>query len=156
MRIRYVEDFEVGAIFDIGYYEVTREEIIRFAQKYDPFPFHVDEEFASKTVFGGIISSGWLTSLVWLRLMHKNFIDYETFLGSPGHEEVKWPTPVRPDDKLNGKLEVLERRVSSSRPDLGFIKYRATLTNQNDELVFDTTSTLIVKPKPTKIQVTNI
>ena len=71
MSIRYAEDFEEGDIFDIGHYEVTREEIIKFAKKYDPFPFHVDEEFASKTVFGGIISSGWLTSLVWLRLMHK-------------------------------------------------------------------------------------
>ena len=155
MSIRYAEDFEEGDIFDIGHYEVTREEIIKFAKKYDPFPFHVDEEFASKTVFGGIISSGWLTSLVWLRLMHKNFLNYETVLGSPGHEEVKWPTPVRPDDKLNGKLEILERRVSSSRPDLGFVRYRATLTNQNNEIVFDTTSTIIVKPNPAKSQATN-
>ena len=148
MSIRYAEDFEVGEKFDLGRYHVTREEIVDFAQKYDPFPFHVDEEFASKTVFGGIISSGWLTSLVWLRLMHKNFLEYETVLGSPGHEEVKWPTPVRPDDQLEGTLEVLEQRVSSSRPDLGFVRYRATLTNQNDETVFDTTSTMIIKPRP--------
>ena len=150
MSIRYAEDFEVGEKFDLGRYHVTREEIVDFAQKYDPFPFHVDEEFASKTVFRGIISSGWLTSLVWLRLMHKNFLEYETVLGSPGHEEVKWPTPVRPDDQLEGTLEVLEQRVSSSRPDLGFVRYRATLTNQNDETVFDTTSTMIIKPRPTE------
>ena len=150
MSIRYAEDFEVGEKFDLDRYHVTREEIVDFAQKYDPFPFHVDEEFASKTVFGGIISSGWLTSLVWLRLMHKNFLEYETVLGSPGHEEVKWPTPVRPDDQLEGTLEVLEQRVSSSRPDLGFVRYRATLTNQNDETVFDTTSTMIIKPRPTE------
>ncbi len=150
MSIRYAEDFEVGEKFDLGRYHVTREEIVDFAQKYDPFPFHVDEEFASKTVFGGIISSGWLTSLVWLRLMHKNFLEYETVLGSPGHEEVKWPTPVRPDDQLEGTLEVLEQRVSSSRPDLGFVRYRATLTNQNDETVYDTTSTMIIKPRPTE------
>jgi len=150
MSIRYAEDFEVGEKFDLGRYHVTREEIVDFAQKYDPFPFHVDEEFASKTVFGGIISSGWLTSLVWLRLMHKNFLEYETVLGSPGHEEVKWPTPVRPDDQLEGTLEVLEQRVSRSRPDLGFVRYRATLTNQNDETVFDTTSTMIIKPRPTE------
>ena len=150
MSIRYAEDFEVGEKFDLGRYHVTREEIVDFAQKYDPFPFHVDEEFASKTVFGGIISSGWLTSLVWLRLLHKNFLEYETVLGSPGHEEVKWPTPVRPDDLLEGTLEVLAPRVSSSRPDLGFVRYRATLTNQNDETVFDTTSTMIIKPRPTE------
>ena len=151
MSVRYAEDFEVGEKFDLGRYHVTREEIVDFAQKYDPFPFHVDEEFASKTVFGGIISSGWLTSLVWLRLMHKNFLEYETVLGSPGHEEVKWPTPVRPDDQLEGTLEVLEQRVSSTRPDLGFVRYRATLTNQNDETVFYTTSTMIIKPRPTEI-----
>ena len=150
MSIRYAEDFEVGEKFDLGRYHVTREEIVDFAQKYDPFPFHIDEEFASKTVFGGIISSGWLTSLVWLRLMHKNFLEYETVLGSPGHEEVKWPTPVRPEDQLEGTLEVLEQRVSRSRPDLGFVRYRATLTNQNDETVFDTTSTMIIKPRPTE------
>ena len=150
MSVRYAEDFEVGEKFDLGRYHVTREEIVDFAQKYDPFPFHVDEEFASKTVFGGIISSGWLTSLVWLRLMHKNFLEYETVLGSPGHEEVKWPTPVRPDDQLEGTLEVLEQRVSSNRPDLGFVRYRATLTNQNDETVFDTTSTMIIKPRPSE------
>ena len=150
MSIRYAEDFEVGEKFDLGRYHVTREEIVSFAQKYDPFPFHVDEESASKTVFEGIISSGWLTSLVWLRLMHKNFLEYETVLGSPGHEEVKWPTPVRPDDQLEGTLEVLEQRVSSSRPDLGFVRYRATLTNQNDETVFDTTSTMIINPRPSE------
>ena len=150
MSIRYAEDFEVGEKFDLGRYHVTREEIVDFAQKYDPFPFHVDEEFASKTVFGGIISSGWLTSLVWLRLMHKNFLEYETVLGSPGHEEVKWPTPVRPDDQLEGTLEVLEQRVSRRRPDLGFVRYRATQTNQNDETVFDTTSTMIIKPRPSE------
>ena len=148
MSNRYAEDFQIGDIIDLGDYKVSREEIIEFAKKYDPFPFHVDEGAAAETVFGGIISSGWLTSLIWLGLMHKNFIDYDTVLGSPGHEELKWPTPVRPDDILNGKIEVLERRVSKSRPDLGFVRYRAILKNQNDELVFDTTSTLLVKAKP--------
>ena len=84
-------------IYDLGKYTVSRKEIIDFAKKYDPFPFHVDDEAAAETVFGGIISSGWLTSLIWLRLMHQNFLTYETILGSPGHEEVKWPNPVRPD-----------------------------------------------------------
>ena len=92
-------------------------------------------------------TSGWLTSLIWLRLMHKNFLSYETILGSPGHEEVKWPTPVRPDDELYGKAEILESRISKSKPELGFVRYRATLSNQRDEVVFDTTSTLMVKSR---------
>lgn len=75
-------------------------------------------------------------------------LTYETILGSPGHEEVKWPNPVRPDDELQGNAEILESRVSKSRPDMGFVRYRAILLNQNGEVVFDTTSTLIVKPRP--------
>jgi acyl dehydratase len=147
MSIRYAEDFKAGNIFNLGNYQVTQEEIVEFAKKYDPFPFHIDEEAAAKTVFSGIISSGWLTSLIWLRLMHKNLLSYETILGSPGHEEIKWPTPVRPGDELNGQIEILESRVSKSKPDLGFVRYRAILINQKDETVFDTTSTLIVKSR---------
>tara|TARA_A100001037_G_C15006769_1_gene569755 strand:+ start:593 stop:1051 length:459 start_codon:yes stop_codon:yes gene_type:complete len=147
MNARFAEDFKAGDIFDLGKYQVSRDEIIEFAKQYDPFPFHVDDEIAAETDFGGIISSGWLTSLIWLRLMHENFLSYETILGSPGHEEVKWPTPVRPDDELYGKAEIFESRISKSKPGLGFVKYRATLCNQRDEIVFDTTSTLIVKTR---------
>ena len=96
MSFKFAEDYKAGDTLDLGSFDVTREEIVEFAQKYDPFPFHIDDEAAKATVFGGIISSGWLTALVWLRLMHKNFVCYETVLGSPGHEEMVWPTPVRP------------------------------------------------------------
>lgn len=144
-NIRHAEDFKPGDIFDLGTYEVTRDEIIEFAQKYDPFPFHVDEEAAQATVFGSIISSGWLTALIWLRLMHESFLSYETILGSPGHEEMNWPKPVRPGDRLQGRVEIKESRVSKSKPDMGFVRYTATLSNQDGEDVFVTTSTLIVK-----------
>tara|TARA_E500000331_G_scaffold1461_1_gene1468 strand:- start:991 stop:1455 length:465 start_codon:yes stop_codon:yes gene_type:complete len=150
MNARFAEDFKSGDNFDLGKYQVSRNEIIDFAQKYDPFPFHIDDEAAAETVFGSIISSGWLTSLIWLRLMHQNFLTYETILKSPGHEEVQWPNPVRPDDELHGNIEILESRVSKSRPDIGFVRYRATLRNQNHEIVFNTTSTMIVKPCPKK------
>ena len=148
MNSRYVEDYSAGDIFDLGTYEVSREEIIEFSQKYDPFPFHVDDRAAEETVFGGLISSGWLTALVWLRLMHKAFLCYETTLGSPGHEEMVWPTPVLPGDRLKGRVEIKESRVSASKPDLGFVRYTATLTNQEGKEVFVTTSTMIVKPRP--------
>ena len=148
MNFRYAEDYNAGDVFDLGTYDITREEIIEFSRKYDPLPFHVDDQAAQETVFGGIISSGWLTALVWLRLMHKAFLYHETTLGSPGHEEMIWPTPVRPGDRLNGRLEIKESRVSRSKPDLGFVRYSATLSNQEDEEVFVTTSTLIVKPRP--------
>ena len=146
---RYAEDYIVGDVFELGTYDITQEEIIEFSRKYDPFPFHVDEQLAQQTVFAGIISSGWLTALVWLRLMHKGFLCHETTLGSPGHEEMLWPKPVRPGDRLNGQVEIKESRVSKSKPDMGFVRYTATLNNQEGEEVFVTTSTLIVKTRPT-------
>ena len=148
MNFRYAQDYNAGDVFDLGTYDVTREEIIEFSQKYDPFPFHIDDQAAQETVFEGIISSGWLTGLVWLRLMHNVFLCYETTLGSPGHEEMIWPTPVRPGDRLSGQVEIKGSRVSASKPDLGFVRYTATLRNQNNEDVFVTTSTLIVKSRP--------
>ena len=147
MKLKFAEDYKVGDSFELGQFEVTREEVVQFAQKYDPFPFHVDDEAAKATVFGGIISSGWLTALVWLRLMHSQFLCYETVLGSPGHEEMVWPTPVRPGDRLSGTVEIKESRVSKSKPELGFVRYTAKLTNQENEAVFITTSTLMVKSR---------
>ena len=148
MNLRYAEDYNAGDVFDLGTYDVTREEIIKFSREYDPFPFHIDDQAAQETVFGGLISSGWLTALVWLRLMHRAFLCHETTLGSPGHEEMIWPTPVRPGDRLNGRVEIKESRVSRSKPDLGFVRYTATLNNQDGKEVFVTTSTFIVKPRP--------
>ena len=152
MKFQYMEDYNAGDVFDLGTYNVTREEIIEFSRKYDPFPFHVDDQAAQATVFRGIISSGWLTALVWLRLMHKTFLCHETTLGSPGHEGMIWPTPVRPGDRLSGQVEIMESRVSTSKPDLGFVRYTSTLSNQEGEEVFVTTSTLIVKPRPTPVE----
>ena len=153
MSVRFAEDFKIGDIFELGEYEVTRQEIVEFAKKYDPFPFHINDEAAQKSVFEGIISSGWLTALVWLRLMHQKFLNYETTLGSPGHEEMLWPTPVRPGDRLSGKIEILNSRVSKSKPDLGFVRYEAFLSNQDGNEGFITTSTIIVKPRPANITV---
>lgn len=148
MQKTYAEDYKSGEVFNLGTYEVTAEEISTFAEKYDPFPFHIDEKAAKETIFGGIISSGWLTALIWLRLMHKSFLNYETTMGSPGHEEMIWPTPVRAGDNLTGQLEIKETRVSKSKPNLGFVRYTAKLLNQNDKEVFVTTSTIIMGTHP--------
>ena len=148
MQKTYAEDYKSGEVFNLGTYEVTAEEISTFAEKYDPFPFHLDEEAAKKTIFGGVISSGWLTALIWLRLMHQSFLNYETTMGSPGHEEMIWPTPVRAGDNLTGWLEIKESRVSKSKPNLGFVRYTAKLLNQDDKEVFVTTSTIIMGTNP--------
>ena len=143
----YAEDFNEGDNFDLGTYTVTKDEIVEFAEKYDPFPFHIDEEKAKETIFEGIISSGWLTALIWLRMMHRKFLSYEVTLGSPGHEEMLWPQPVRPGDILSGYVEIKGIKLSKSKPDLGFIRYTASLENQNQQCVFSTTSTLIIKTR---------
>ena len=106
VNLRYAEDYRAGDVFDLGTYDVTRDEIIEFSRKYDPFPFHVDDRAAQATVFGDIIASGWLTGLVWLRLMHEIFFCHETTMGSPGHEEMNWPGQVRPGDRLQGRVEI--------------------------------------------------
>jgi acyl dehydratase len=92
--LRYAEDYKPGDVFELGAYEVTRDEIIELSRKYDPFPFHVDEEAARATAYGGLIASGWLTALVWLRFLHRALLCHETTLGSPGHEEMRWPRPA--------------------------------------------------------------
>ena len=146
----YAEDFKEGETFNLGIYNVTKEEIVDFANRYDPFPFHVDEAKAKETIFGGIISSGWLTALIWLRMMHEKFLCYEVTLGSPGHEKILWPQPVRPGDTLNGSITIKSVKISKSKPGLGFIRYEALLKNQNRKCVFSTTSTLIIKARQSR------
>ena len=147
MDKQYVEDFKKGEMFHLGEYVFSEDEIVDFAEKYDPFPFHTNKDAAEKTLFGGIISSGWLTALVWLGMMHKSFLSHDTTMGSPGHEEMTWPKPVRPGDKVSGQLEILESRKSKSKPSLGFVRYEAKLINQKNEIVFLTKSTLMIKSR---------
>ena len=144
---RYAEDFSPGQTFDIGKKKVTKREIIDFAKQYDPFPFHIDEEYAAETVFRGLISSGWFTALIWLGMMHESLLTYETILGSPGHDSLIWKNPVRPGDTISGKVEIIDSKVSKSRPELGFVKYKATMLNQKGEEVFFTESTLMLKSR---------
>ncbi len=144
---RFAEDFRVGEEIELGSYLVSRDELVDFARKYDPFPFHVDEEAARSTPFGGIIASGWMTALIWLKLMHESLLDPATVLGSPGHEEMNWPTPVKPGDRLTGRVEIKESRLSKSKPGIGFVRYTARLNNQRGDCVFVTTSTLIVRSR---------
>jgi acyl dehydratase len=146
--IRYLEDYNAGDLFDLGSYDITREEIIEFASRYDPFPFHLDDAAAKATPFGGLISSGWMTALIWMRMMHERIIHPDCSLGSPGHEGLKWPAPVRPGDRLQGELKVRDRRVSRSKPGIGFVSFDTTLTKQTGEAVFVIAGSMIVRSRP--------
>jgi acyl dehydratase len=136
MRFKYCwEDFSVGQTIELGTRVVPREEMIEFAGRYDPQPFHVDEEAAKVSIYGGLIASGWLTCAIAMRLMCEGYLFQADCLGSPGVDNVRWLKPVRPGDTLRGQMTVLESRASSSKPDRGTIRHKWEIFNQRGELV---------------------
>jgi acyl dehydratase len=131
----YFEDFEVGKTIEIGSRSVTEEEIIAFAKQFDPQPFHVDKAAAEKSIYGGIIASGWHTCGMIMRLMVDEFLLEAASLGSPGVDEVRWLKPVRGGDTLTVTSTVLEARPSTSKSDRGMVVTLWRASNQHGELV---------------------
>jgi len=133
---RYLDDFVVGEIYRTsGRKRVTAEEIKRFAQEYDPQPFHLDEAAARGSFFGELAASGWHTAGMTMRLLVDSDFKAANGLIGAGFEDLRWPRPVRPGDELRVETEVLEVRASNSRPDIGLVKVRMTTLNQNGEAV---------------------
>ena len=130
LRNAYLEDYKVGRIFEFGPVVVEKKDIISFAQKFDPQYFHVKEELAEKSQFGGLIASGWHTCSVMMRLLVDNFISERASLGSPGVEKIRWIQPVRPNDSLNLKIEIIENRRSRTKPDRGIVRSKIEMFNQ--------------------------
>jgi acyl dehydratase len=122
-------------VIDLGSYEVTEEEILEFARKYDPQPFHTDPEVAKGSIYGGLIASGWHTCAMSMRMLCDKLLLRAASLGSPGLDQIRWLRPVRPGDTLGGFMEVVESRPSRSKPDRGIIKSRWEVKNQDDEVV---------------------
>lgn len=139
--MQYFEDLEVGTVSRFGSYAVTREEVIEFASKYDPQPFHLDDEAAAKTHFGRLSASGWHTCAMTMAMMVENLKTHrQAGLGSPGVDNLQWKKPVYPGDMLRVESEIIEKRRSKSRPEMGIFKSRAKVFNQNDEIVLEMTS----------------
>lgn len=137
----YYEDLAIGATQSFGHYEVTRDEVLDFAQKYDPQPFHLDDEAAAKTHFGRLSASGWHTCAMSMAMMVENMTaNRQAGLGSPGVDNLRWMKPVYPGDVLRMETEVLEKRRSQSRPEMGIFKSRGRTFNQNDEIVLEMVS----------------
>src|SRR5437870_7824115 len=114
--MRYFEDFKVGESLDLGRRSVSADEIVAFARQFDPQPFHVDEEAAKRSVFGGLIASGWQTCALAMRMMCDAYLLDAASAGSPGVENIRWILPVRPRDTLRVRLTVFEARVLQSKP----------------------------------------
>jgi acyl dehydratase len=132
---RYFEDYRPGSVFEYGHVLVTAEDIITFASMWDPQPIHTDRAFAARGPFGGLIASGLHTTGICMRLYVTHYLSHAASLASPGMDELRWPTPVRPGDLLRLRTTVVATRASRSRPDRGLVHTRAELFNHKDELV---------------------
>lgn len=136
--MKYYEDLVVGTLTrSARSYKVTREEVIEFATKYDPQPFHLDDEAAARTHFGQLSASGWHTAAITMRLMVDTWKDLEPVasVGSPGIDELRWVKPVFPGDELRAEIELISKRRMNSRRDMGLSKSKQTVYNQHDEIV---------------------
>ena len=131
----YWEDFKVGEVHQIGEKRVDKDEIIAFAKQFDPQPFHVDEAAAKASMYGGLIASGWHTVALVMRMMCDSYMLDSASLGSPGIDNLKWLKPVRPGDTIRAQRTTLEVRASASRPEMGLVKTRWEVSNQNGEPV---------------------
>lgn len=130
----YFEDFAVGETVEIGRHRITADEIIGFANQYDPQPFHTDAVKARDSIYGGLIASGWQTCAIVIRVMCDAYLLRAANMGSPGMEEIRWLKPVRPDDTLIVKRTIEEVRPTS-KPDRGLVLTRWDVYNQRDEHV---------------------
>ncbi|MBX0325217.1 MaoC family dehydratase [Halomicroarcula sp. F13] len=140
----YFEDITEGTIRDIGSYTVPQDEMIAFSKQYDPQPIHIDEEAASKSVFGDIIASGWYTACICMRLLVDEFLGETVSIGSPGLDELSWTTPVYAGDTLTVENEILDTRLSESRDDRGYVRNQTRAYNQDNDMVISWIATTIV------------
>ncbi|MRV72721.1 dehydratase [Duganella sp. FT92W] len=129
------DDFEPGQEFVLGTKLVTEEEVIAFAQQFDPQPFHVDHAAAAKSIFGKLAASGWHTCSMMMRVVVDNLLSNSTSLGSPGVDEVRWLKPVYPGDTLTVSYYTKSVRASQSKPDRGVVVSVWKAVNQHGELV---------------------
>jgi acyl dehydratase len=131
---RYFEDYVPGAVHEFGSVVVDEEEVLDFGKRYVPLPYHIDKEAAKKSIYGGLIASGWHTAALMMRLYSDNYLSKVANLGSPGCEEMRWDKPVFPGDELSVRVTVLEARVSQSKPDRGIVRSFVEVLNQKREV----------------------
>jgi acyl dehydratase len=133
---RCLEDYVVGSVSEFGSIAVEEDDIIDFARRFDPQVFHTDPEAAKKSIYGGLIASGWHTASMMMRLIVDHYLPLTArSLGSPGIDELRWTKPVRPGDKLSVRVTVLEANRSRSKPDRGVLRSFVEVLNQNHEVV---------------------
>lgn len=140
----FFEDFKPGAVASYGPRRVTREEIIAFAAEYDPQPMHLDEDAGRNSLLGGLAGSGWHTCCLMMRMIYDGFLYNSNSMGSPGIDEVRWLTPLRPDTNITLRSTVIETRASRSRPEMGFVKFLFEVLDEAGDRIMTLKSFLII------------
>ena len=147
--MQYFEDLEIGAETYFGSYEVTREEVLDFARKYDPQPFHLSDEGAANTHFGRLAASGWHTCAMTMAVIARNVVEQEQAgLGSPGVDDLRWLKPVFPGDTLHVRSTIADKTPSRSKPEIGSFRSETVVTNQDDVPVLKFTSIVLIRRRP--------
>ncbi len=145
----YFEDIEVGHRRSFGEYHVTLEEVLDFARRYDPQPFHLSDEAAAKTYFGRLSASGWHTCAMTMAMFVEHMKDHpQASLGAAGVDELRWLKPVYPGDTLRCEAMVIEKRESKSRPEMGSTRNQMTTFNQHDEPVLKFIALGLMRRRP--------
>ena len=144
----YWEDFPAGSVREFGGVTMTSEEIVAFARQFDPQPFHVDPQAAALSPYGGVIASGWHTASLMMRLLALGFLSPASSLGSPGIDELRWLAPVRPGDRLSGRVTVLSANPSRSKPDRGIVITLIEMRNQAGDTVLSLKPVNLLRRRP--------
>jgi acyl dehydratase len=139
------EDFPPGHFGSFGPRHVTREEMLAFAAEFDPQPMHLDEAAAERSMLKGLSGSGWHLGSIMMRMAFDFYIGRTASLGSPGISELRWLAPFRPDDDLTLDVDVVEARVSRSRPDTGIVTFKCGVRNAAGQLLCDWVSPILVQ-----------
>ncbi len=129
---RFAEDFKTGKIYHLGSHTITADEIVSFARKYDPQDYHLSEEAGQLSFFNGLVASGWNTACIWMSLYVTKLLKNAAVEGSPGVDELRWLSPVRPGDVLNGQVEILNKIPSLAQPDIMTIRKKGILIRSNE------------------------
>jgi len=146
--IRYLEDFNVGEILTWGSLSVAAEDIIRFAEEFDPIPIHTDETAAAKSQFGTLIASGWHVAALMQRMQYECYIKNSSVIASPGVDGMEFLAPVRPGDELSLRAEITEVRPSKTKPDRGILRGLISVINQDGVTVMTKQSKALFKRRP--------
>ncbi|MHB9287927.1 MaoC family dehydratase [Halobacteriales archaeon Cl-PHB] len=142
MRDRHFEDIEVGERRAGGRYEVTKSAIVDFAEQFDPQPFHVDEEAAAESMFGGLVASGWHTGAIAMRLLHDVYMEDVAVLGALGVDDLRWVNPVRPGDTLTHEVEIVDKE--DWKPGVGLVHVESTTSTTDGTVVLTQTARALV------------